>query len=59
MISELLQEKVLYAHTRGLCGDIGPFRHLCTRWWGHKGKHNGVIQEPTDGPVYAAWGDDE
>ena len=48
-----------YAHGRGLCGDIGPFRHLCTRWANHEGKHMGVIQEETTtGHVTASWGDD-
>jgi hypothetical protein len=45
-----------YGRERGLCGDVGPFRHLCTRWAGHDGQHNGVRVEDGDERVTAAWG---
>jgi hypothetical protein len=46
-----------YAHSRGLCGDIGPYRHLCVQPAGHDGQHVGVIQEDIDtGHVTASWG---
>jgi hypothetical protein len=46
-----------YAHSRGLCGDIGPFRHVCTRLAGHDGRHQGVRVDDTDERIYATWGD--
>jgi hypothetical protein len=55
--SDALKQAQDYAYARGLCGDVGPFRHLCTRWAGHDGRHQGVRVEETDERIYASWGD--
>ena len=55
--SEALKRAQHYAYTRGLCADIGPFRHLCTRWQDHDGRHQGVRIDDTDDRLTASWGD--
>jgi hypothetical protein len=50
------EETVQYAKDGGLCAEISAFRHICTRFKGHKGQHNGVRVEDTDENIYHAWG---
>jgi hypothetical protein len=46
-----------YAQERGLCGDIGTFGHICTRWVKHEGQHQGVQVDATEEDrIYASWG---
>lgn len=55
---DALSKAQWYAHSRGLCGDIGPFRHVCTRLADHDGQHQGVRVKDTDERVTASWGGD-